>query len=83
VELPVQFDRICPSQIDVVFSAKPITSFPLEISKIGRSMPIVVEIDQISDRGSSRLTSTAEISDGLPDGTLRSTEEVCVQISGR
>jgi hypothetical protein len=44
----MQFDRTCPSQTDGLFSAKPTTSFPLEISKIGRLILIVVEAAQIS-----------------------------------
>jgi hypothetical protein len=49
----MQFDRARPSQTDGLFSPKPMTSFLLKISKIGRSILIVVEAAQT--RGSFPL----------------------------
>jgi hypothetical protein len=64
VDLQIQFDRTCPSLTDGLFCTKPMTSFPLEISKIGRSMPIVAETEQIADRRNSPLNSRAQFFDG-------------------
>jgi len=47
-----------------------------KMSKIDRSMPMVVETEQISNRGNYPIKSRAEISDGLSDGIWRTTEEI-------
>jgi len=56
------------AEADGLFAAKPPTPFSSENSKIDRSMPIVVETKQISDRRNFPSKSKAEISDGVGGG---------------
>lgn len=77
----MQFDRTCPSQTDGLFSAKPMTSFPLEFSKIGRLILIVVEAAQISKGKKFPSKSKAGISDGLDGGLSSRTGKSCADKS--
>ena len=66
--------RLLPGEPDGLFSAKPTTPFSLEISEIVRLIPIVVETEQILNRGNSLLKSRAQVSNGsssLSDLTRR------------
>lgn len=60
----VRFE-VVGAEADGVFRVGPMTLFSPETLKIERSLPIMVETEQIPNRRNSLLKSKAQISDGL------------------